>query len=169
MINACRVRADRNTDISLDIPIMAKARQGPMIPPPPRKRQGTNGNDQAVYALKFSGREYAVPSHVLYLFYFTVNNHIIIISLIITEVPGTELSMRPFTTQLSGDQLWPYFHAGSGLGCGSPGFTETAQSSALSISHRNMPGLVSEPAPLRMWPATFSSPSSSLQCAKTSH
>lgn len=146
-----------------------KLGRGPMIPPPPRKRQGTNGNDHAVYALKFSTREYTVSSHALYFFYSTISNYIIIISLIVTEVPGTELSMHPFTTQLSGNQLWPYFHMDSGLGYGSPGFTETAQSSALSISHRNMPGLVSEPAPLRTWPGAFASPSPAMQHAKTSH
>lgn len=47
-------------------------------------------------------------------------------------------------------------------------FRGIAQSSAVSICHGNMPGLVSEPALLKTWPAAAASPSPALQHAKTS-
>ena len=46
-------------------------------------------------------------------------------------------------------------------------FTEITQSSALSVSHRNMPRLVSEPALLKTWPAPVASTSPALWHAKT--
>lgn len=81
------------------------------------------------------------------------------ISFVIAEVPGSELSLHPSSW---GTIFGPNFHTSSWLGCGSLGFHWD-----LSTSHRNMPGLVSEPALLKTWSAADASPSPALHNAKT--
>lgn len=68
--------------------------KSPVIPSPPRKRQGTDGNGQAVCALRFFRREHTASDHVVYLFYFINNDQIIMVLFVIAEAPGSELSLH---------------------------------------------------------------------------
>lgn len=77
----------------------------------------------------------------------------------IADVPGSELGLHPNSW---GTIFGPNFHTSSRLGCGSLGFHRD-----LSTSHRNMPGLVSEPALLKTWSAADASPSPALHNSKT--
>lgn len=103
-----RAHAGRDMDMCLDIPIMAKARQESSDPTSSKKKAGDRWKwpDWAACALRVSRRECTMSDHAVYFFYFIISHYIITILLVITEVPGPELSLHPFTPQRSRDQLW---------------------------------------------------------------